>query len=117
MTDPQDPLPEGRWLYRRLFTWGLTIFACGLLAFIVHKLEGDAPALQSMFQWTIGLIALLATYYLIAPSAEQLAKIVASMKLFREQPDLAPTRPRYRAPRRSYEPVGREMPDDPDGGV
>lgn len=128
--DPQDPLPEGRWLYRRLFIWGVMLFCCGLLAFIVHRLEGDPSALKSVAQWTISLMALLSTYYLIAPSAEQLAKIVQAGRLFRAQPDLAPGRSE-REHRRSYRaaPIpprrvaaerdagGRVRPDDPDGAA
>jgi hypothetical protein len=92
MTDPQDPLPEGKWLYRRLFTWTLTLICCGLLWFIVQQLRGDV-ALVEVAKWLIGLIGILATFYLIAPSAEQLAKIVQAGRIFRATHESPPPPP------------------------
>lgn len=77
MTDPQDPLPEGQWLFRRLFTWALTVALLALLAVIVLRIPPEQ--LQLIAIWIIGLLALVVTYYLLAPSAPQLAGILARL--------------------------------------
>ncbi|PZU74140.1 MAG: hypothetical protein DI531_08180 [Brevundimonas sp.] len=79
MTDPQDPLPEGQWLFRRIFTWTLTVALLGLLGWITWRMPADA--LQPVALWLIGLIALVVTYYLLAPSAAELARIFAELRV------------------------------------
>ena len=109
--DPQDPLPEGRWLFRRLFTWLLVLMCCALLGWIVHQLRGEARLVE-VAQWLIGLIALLSTYYLIAPSAEHIVRLVQAGRTLRV-PGFgaeAPADERRRPPRRF------SRVDDPDGG-
>ena len=76
--DPQDPLPESRWLYRRLYTWSLTIAAIALLWWLVRRMP--AEDLQLVALWIIGLLALVVTYYLLAPSAAELARIFAEIR-------------------------------------
>nr|WP_316629675.1 hypothetical protein [uncultured Brevundimonas sp.] len=78
-TDPQDPLPEGQWLFRRIFTWTLTVALLGLLGWIIWRMP--AEALQLVALWLIGLIALVVTYYLLAPSAAELARIFAELRV------------------------------------
>lgn len=77
--DPQDPLPEGQWLFRRIFTWTLTVLLLGLLAWMAWRMPADA--LQPVALWLIGLIALVVTYYLLAPSAAELARIFAELRI------------------------------------
>jgi uncharacterized RDD family membrane protein YckC len=77
--DPQDPLPESRWLYRRLYTWALTIAAIALLWWLVRRMP--AEDLQLVALWIIGLLALVVTYYLLAPSAAELARIFAELRI------------------------------------
>lgn len=74
----QDPLPEGQWLFRRIFTWTLTIALLGLLAFIVCRIPPEQ--LQLVALWVISLIGLVVTYYLLAPSAPELARIFAELR-------------------------------------
>jgi hypothetical protein len=74
----QDPLPEGQWFYRRVYTWSLTAILLGMLGFIVWRMP---PALlQLVSLWLIGLIALVVTYYLLAPSAPELARLIAELR-------------------------------------
>lgn len=77
--DLQDPLPEGQWLFRRIFTWTLTVCLLGLLGVIVCRMPRDG--LQLVALWLIGLIALVVTYYLLAPSAAELARIFAELRV------------------------------------
>lgn len=84
-TDPQDPLPEAHWTWRRAFTWGLTIICLILIAWIVRKLS-TGEHLAGVAYGLIGLIALFATYYLIAPSAEHIVKLLRMASLLRRRP-------------------------------
>lgn len=76
--DPQDPLPEAQWLFRRIFTWTLTVALLGLLGWLIWRMP--AEALQLVALWLIGLIALVVTYYLLAPSAAELARLIAELR-------------------------------------
>jgi len=75
--DAQDPLPESSFLYRRITVWVVGIVILALLWFNVYALRqlehGDG--LVTISQWLIGLLALLLTYYLIAPSAEHIVRM------------------------------------------
>ena len=74
----QDPLPEGQWFFRRVYTWSLTAILLGMLGFIVWRMP---PALlQLVSLWLIGLIALVVTYYLLAPSAPELARLIGELR-------------------------------------
>lgn len=81
MTDLQDPLPEGQWLFRRIFTWTLTVALLALLGFVIARLP--ASDLQPVALWLVGLIALVVTFYLLAPSAPELARILAEIPRLR----------------------------------
>lgn len=74
--DPQDALPENTWGWRRLFIYGATIVGLILLAVIVHKVS-EGEYLAGIAYGLIGLIAWLATLYLIAPSGEHIARILS----------------------------------------
>lgn len=76
--DPQDPLPEGQWLYRRIFTWTFTAIQLALLGWTIRRMP--AADLQLVALWQLGLLALVVTYYLLAPSAPQLARIFAEIR-------------------------------------
>jgi len=85
--DEQDPLPESNWFWRRVFTIA-TISA--LLAFIWFFVEDIASialknesetavkGLVDIVKFLLVLVGLGQAYYLIAPSAEQLARIIQS---------------------------------------
>lgn len=76
--DPQNPLPESQWLYRRIFTWSFTAIQLGLLGWTIWRMP--AADLQLVALWQLGLLALVVTYYLLAPSAPELARIFAEIR-------------------------------------
>ena len=78
MIDPQDPLPEGQWLFRRIFTWSVTLALLALLAAVVWRTPGEL--LPPIGIWLIGLIALVFVLYLLAPSAPEMARLLAELK-------------------------------------
>lgn len=75
--DPQDPLPESGFFYRRITTWVVGITVLALLWFIVVALRAleQGDGLVTVAKWLIGLLALVLTYYLIAPSAEHIVRL------------------------------------------
>jgi hypothetical protein len=83
--DPQDPLPESDFRFRRYFSYGLILLLVAMLA-IGGAMVGDAAlanksetAIEGLIQilwWNQFLIGLIATYYLLAPSAEQITKMI-----------------------------------------
>lgn len=90
-TDLQDPLPESSWLWRRLFVYVVTtavlwmlwgaITQLGNVALVEPKL--GVPALLTLCKWIIGFTGMMVTYYMIAPSAEQLTKMVKTVSLLK----------------------------------
>lgn len=74
----QDPLPEPQWFFRRIFTWGVTLLAAAGVGFIIGLAPRDDLQLIALF--LVGLISLLATLYLIAPSAPELAAIFRELR-------------------------------------
>jgi hypothetical protein len=76
--DPQDPLPEGQWLFRRIFTWSFIAIQLVLFGLTIRRMP--AADLQLVALWQLGLQALVITYYLLAPSAPELARILAEIR-------------------------------------
>ena len=87
MTDPEleprpepiPPLAEGRWLWRRVYVFGLSAGLWALLAFAVH--EADPVTLPRIAYGLIAILALVLVVYLIAPSAQQLITLAAELRL------------------------------------
>jgi inner membrane protein involved in colicin E2 resistance len=79
MSDPQDPLPEAQWTFRRWFTYGVTIASLSGVGWTIHKIA-DGAHLAGVAYALVGLCALLATYYLIAPSAEHVVRLLAEWR-------------------------------------
>jgi hypothetical protein len=90
-TDLQDPLPESSWLWRRVFVFSVTTAVLWMLWGAITQLGNVAlveprlgvPALLSLCKWIIGMTALMATYYMVAPSAEQIVKMMKTATLLR----------------------------------
>lgn len=83
--DPQDPLPETNWFWRRVYTFALSLIS---VAFIWYGLESLNAMQQpqhvfSITRYMVGVHVLLITFYMLAPSAEQIVKLVQAAKLLR----------------------------------
>lgn len=90
--DAQDPLPESNWFWRRVFVFGL---AAGLLLLVYMKIDsvadvarqGSREAIEGLVKllriclWLIGGLIL---FYMLAPSAEQLVKLIQTAKSLRD---------------------------------
>jgi hypothetical protein len=89
--DPQDPLPEPTWLWRRIFVYGVAAAVLALIwVGVQHLAEVSAleplrgvEALLTTLQWLIGALVCVVTYYLVAPSAEQIVKMVQAASIHR----------------------------------
>lgn len=80
--DPQDPLPEGQFLYRRIFSYVMAVVLLGLLAWIVYRIDQSKDLADTAF-WLIVLLWWVVTFYMIAPSAEQITKIIQAARIVR----------------------------------
>lgn len=103
--DPQDPLPEPSFLYRRVFSYGTAISLIGLIAFVVWRIEGDEQ-LREIALYLCLLLFMVVTYYMVAPSAEHVVKMVQLGKLWRSSP------PDSLPPALDAEPAIDSSPDD-----
>lgn len=74
---------EQSWTFRRWYTYGVTAANLGGVGWALLKLD-DAASLRWIALALIGLNAILATYYLIGPTAEH---IVAAVQAFRQRRD------------------------------
>jgi len=76
---PAPPLAEGRWLWRRLYVFGVSCAAWALLAWTVRAVP--AEALPQVAAGLMALLALVLVLYLVAPTAQQLVELLAHLKL------------------------------------
>lgn len=83
--DPQDPLPEQSFLYRRIFSYGIAVSLIGLIAFVVWRIQGDNE-LREIALYLCLLLFVVVTYYMVAPSAEHVVKMIQLGKLWRSSP-------------------------------
>lgn len=98
--DLQDPLPEASWLWRRVFVFATTAAVFWMLWGAIDRLAAVAlaaptlgvPALLSLCKWIIGFSGLMATYYMVAPSAEQIVKLLKTAALLRSGVQVAGSR-------------------------
>jgi hypothetical protein len=98
--DPQDPLPESNWKWRRYYVFGATILcSIGILIIMVMlyriaKLDlagrqgvqttlATIDALYGLGKWLVILTLVDRILYLIAPSAEQATKMLATVSALR----------------------------------
>ncbi len=79
MTDPDNPLPEPSFHWRRWVTIGYVSVTLALLAAIVWKVSDGGP-LRDIALALIGSQAFFALMYMGGASASDLARIVASWK-------------------------------------
>lgn len=89
--DLQDPLPESSWFWRRVFVFTTTAAVLWMLWGAIDRLGTVAvsaphlgvPALLSLCKWILGFSGMMATYYMVAPSAEQIVKMLKTAALLR----------------------------------
>ncbi len=103
LADPQDPLPESNWLWRRIYIfiaalvhgaflgvilWMLHTIATGVIG-QVNSANSTQIALQAVDAlynlgfWIVMLSLVDRALYLIAPSAEQAAKMLATLSAWK----------------------------------
>lgn len=84
--DVQDPLPETNWFWRRVYTFALSLISVAFIWFGLEALNAmQQPELVwSITRWMIAVHVLLITFYMLAPSAEQIVKLIQSARLLRE---------------------------------
>ena len=106
LSDPQDPLPEANWLWRRVFTFAVLIAAFVIavgLAIAVNRIVGNIVGrIDSMDARNVAQITVVALnvilkmftlmfyvvlanmlLYIVAPSAEQITKMLQTARLLR----------------------------------
>lgn len=83
MTEPESPipesLPEARWLWRRLYVFAFSFGLWLLLARAVMRASADS--LPRLTEGLMLLQALTLVLYLVAPTAQQIAALMANLKL------------------------------------
>lgn len=87
--DAQDPLPEATWLWRRVFVFTLTTALCGGIGLVVDRIGSSqaaniTSAYVSITRWMLLLLWFVVTYYLIAPSAEQVTRLIQTARVLKE---------------------------------
>ena len=91
--DQQDPLPETNWFWRRVFTFAFALIS---VAFIWYGLEAlwalkDGDHIYSLTRYMIGVHVILILFYMVAPSAEQIVKLIQSARIIRESATITRT--------------------------
>lgn len=97
VVDLQDPLPESNWFWRRVFVFVVTAAVLWMVWGAIDRLgtvaalrpEIGVKALLSLCKWLLAMVALMATYYMIAPSAEQVVKMMKTATLLRSGVQIA----------------------------
>jgi hypothetical protein len=81
--DVQDPLPETNWFWRRVYTFALSLISVAFIWFGLEALNSmrQPDLVYSITRYMIGVHVLLITFYMLAPSAEQMVKLIQSAKL------------------------------------
>lgn len=81
--DIQDPLPETNWFWRRVYTFALSLISVAFIWFGLEALNQmrEPSLVYSVTRYMIGVHVLLITFYMLAPSAEQMVKLIQATKL------------------------------------
>lgn len=74
----QQPLAEARWLWRRLYVFTVSVGLWLLLMRTVARMP--AEMLPKTTDGLMGLLALILVLYLVAPTAQQLAAMIATAR-------------------------------------
>lgn len=110
--DIQDPLPEANWLWRRVFTFvviGLAFTVAIGLAIALNRIVGNVvgridtmdainvaqitvvaiKTILQMFQMMFWTVIVVVLFYMIAPSAEQITKMIQTAGLLKHGVQIA----------------------------
>lgn len=81
--DLQDPLPETNWFWRRVYTFALSLISVAFIWFGLEALNTmrEPDLVYRITRYMIGVHVLLITFYMLAPSAEQIVKLFQAAKL------------------------------------
>jgi hypothetical protein len=93
--DPQNPLPEASFLWRRILTFLVSIVLLALdfyLAVKIHDLR-NSDDLLTFAKWNIVLNGLILTYYFVAPSASELTNMIQTASIFKHSLTVAAKQP------------------------
>ena len=82
MTDPQDPLPEPHFRWRRILTYGAVAVNSGLTGWAFYKMD-DARSLMWVALALILSNVMFALLYMGGASASDLARILKSAALLK----------------------------------
>jgi len=77
-------LPETNWLWRRVFTFALTVALVVYLWWLTGKIS-DVATLRMALRYAFGIIALLALLYLAGASTEAIARLLAAVRTTRKE--------------------------------
>jgi hypothetical protein len=85
--ETHDPLPESNWLWRRVFIFAVTtvtVIGIWMMVQAMINQAGVQPplivgAFVKIIGWLLLLVWFLATYYMIAPTGEQIVKMWQSV--------------------------------------
>lgn len=89
--DPQNPLPEPSFFWRRVLTMAVSFALLGIAwhnAIQLHDL-GDSGHLLTFAQWCIALNGFVLLCYFIGPSAAELTSMIQSAKIIRSSLSMA----------------------------
>ena len=83
--DDQDPLPEQNWFWRRSYVFALSLISLGFVWYGIEALWDlrEARAIYDITKYMIGILAMLILFYMVAPSAEQIVKLIQAAKVLR----------------------------------
>lgn len=95
--DPQDPLPEAGWLWRRVFVYAVTAAILFILYGSVDRLGTVAvvrpdigiKAFVSIVKLLVITINVMALFYLAGASAEQITKLIKTASLLKSGVQIA----------------------------
>jgi len=125
LPDPQDPLPEANWLWRRVFTFVALFFAFAILVglgYATNRIVGNIVGridsmdarnvaqitvvalgvIEKMFRMMFYTVLVIITYYMVAPSAEQITKMIQTAGLLKHGVQIA-SRAKFEGPDRREE--------------
>jgi len=81
MADDHTPLPENKFTFRRLFSYVIATWLMILLSVLTNRID-DPVGQKAIAFYVMILLWWVITYYMVAPSAEQIARIIQAARIF-----------------------------------